>query len=95
MSTVQHLIFRVSNLETIKFEVNHETKLVKQLYVEDERAARIILLEKERTYDGIEKRLNFYMATDYTLLEMIEVIKAGEFQADFQHNLYIIVEDIC
>ena len=53
-----------------------------------------ILLEDERTYAGIEKRLNDYMATQYSLLEMIDVIKNGEFYADMQHHLNIVVEDI-
>ena len=56
--------------------------------------ARAILLEDERTYAGIEKRLNDYMATQYSLLEMIDVIKNGEFYADMQHHLNIVVEDI-
>ena len=64
------------------------------LYIGDEIGAKAILLENERTYAGIEQRLNYYMATKYSLLEMIDVIKRGRFYADMQHNLNIIVEDI-
>ncbi|HEM3533514.1 hypothetical protein [Streptococcus suis] len=95
MSKVQRLTFRISDIEILKFEINHETKLVKTLYVRDEIGAKAILLENERTYTGIEKRLNYYMATNYSLLEMIDIINEGRFYADMQHNLNIIVEDIC
>ena len=94
MSTVQHLTFRISTIKVFEFEINHETKLVKTLYVGSEIGARAILLEDERTYAGIEKRLNDYMATQYSLLEKIHVNKNGEFNPDMQHNLNIVVEDI-
>ena len=94
MSNVQRLIFRISTTKIFEFEVSHDTKLVKMLYIGDEIGAKAILLENERTYAGIEQRLNYYMATKYSLLEMIDVIKRGRFYADMHHNLNIIVEDI-
>lgn len=89
---MQKLTFNVSNKPVLVFSINHETKTAKLLNTPHELSASILLTQNERTYQGIENRLNFLTNKNLTLQEQIQSIKKGEFYADAQRNLSIMVE---
>ena len=72
--------------------IDHETKTAKLLKTPHELSASILLTQNERTYQGIENRLNFLTNKNLTLQKQIQSIKKGEFYADAQRNLSIMIE---
>ena len=88
----QTLTFQISNTPVLVFKIDHHAKTAKLINTPDELAATILLTPRERTYTGIERRLNFLTNKDLTLKDQIESIKKGQFYADAQHNLTINVE---
>lgn len=88
----QKLTFNISNNPVLVFSIDHEAKTAKLLNKPHELSASILLTPNERTYHGIEKRLNFLTNKNLTLKEQIQSIKKGEFYADAQRNLNIMVE---
>ena len=89
---MQKLIFNISNVPVFEFEIDHDNKRAILKNEPHELGATILLTPEERTYRGIEKRLNFLTNKKLTLKEHIDLIKKGEFYADAQHNLNISVE---
>lgn len=89
---MQTLIFNISNVPVFEFEIDHDNKRAILKNEPHELGATILLTPEERTYHGIEKRLNFLTDKNLTLKEHIDLIKKGEFYADAQHNLNISVE---
>ena len=89
---MQTLIFNISNVPVFEFEIDHDNKRAILKNEPHELGATILLTPEERTYHGIEKRLNFLTDKNLTLKEHIDLIKKREFYADAQHNLNISVE---
>lgn len=92
MQTQQILRFNISEVPVLEFSVDHSTKSARLLNQPDELAATILLTPSERTYQGIENRLNHLTDKQLSLQEHIGLIKKGVFYADSQHNLNISVE---
>lgn len=89
---MQKLSFNISNKPVLVFSINHDAKTAKLLNTPHELSANILLTPEERTYHGIERRLNFLTNKNLTLQEQIQSIKKGEFYADAQRNLSISIE---
>ena len=92
INIMQKITFNISNTPVLEFALNHETKTAKLLNTPHELSASILLTPQERTYQGIENRLNFLTNKNLTLQEQIQSIKKGEFYADAQRNLSIMIE---
>lgn len=89
---MQKLTFNISNVPIFEFEIDHKNKRAILKNEPHELGATILLTPEERTYQGIEKRLNYLTNKNLTLEEHIGLIKKGVFYADAQHNLNISVE---
>lgn len=89
---MQKITFNISDTPVLSFELDHVNKSAKLLNKPHELAATILLTPEERTYHGIEQRLNFLTNKQLPLEQHIKSIQKGEFYADSQHNLNIRVE---
>ena len=65
---MQKLIFNISNVPVFEFEIDHDNKRAILTNEPHELGATILLTPEERTYHGIEKRLNCVVHQRRTLL---------------------------
>lgn len=86
---MQRLDFNISNQTILSFDVDHKTKTARLIETTDEFAARVLLTPDERTYNGIERRLNEFQQSDKPLVEHLMDIKNDGFHAPMQQNLNI------
>lgn len=89
---MQTVTFNISSHPIMTFEIDHSTRTAKLIAITDEFVANSILTDSERTYNGIERRLNTLTNKSLTLKDYIETIKKGEFHADAQRNLNVSIE---
>ena len=86
---MQRLDFNISDQTILSFDVDHKTKTARLIETTDEFAARVLLTPDERTYNGIERRLNEFQQSDKPLVEHLMDIKNDGFHAPMQQNLNI------
>ena len=86
---MQRLDFNISNQTILSFDVDHKTKTARLIETTDEFAAKVLLTPDERTYNGIERRLNEFQQSDKPLVEHLIDIENDGFHAPMQQNLNI------
>ena len=86
---MQRLDFNISDQTILSFDVDHKTKTARLIETTDELAARVLLTPDERTYTGIERRLNEFQQSEKPLTEHLADIENDGFHAPMQQNLNI------
>ena len=86
---MERLDFTISNQIVLSFEIDHEQKTARLLPSTDPLATHVILTSEEKTYQGIERRLNEMQQTKKTLKAQLKDIQAKGFHAPMQHNLRV------
>lgn len=86
---MQRLDFNISDQTILSFDVDHKTKTARLIETTDEFAAKVLLTPDERTYNGIERRLNEFQQSDKPLVEHLMDIENDGFHAPMQQNLNI------
>lgn len=86
---MQRLDFNISDQTILSFDVDHKTKTARLVETSDELAAHVLLSPDERTYTGIERRLNEFQQTDKPLAKHLADIENDGFHAPMQQNLNI------
>lgn len=85
------LVFNISKTEIFRIKLNMNTKTSEILYEGSDLSLHPILDKSERTYYGIEHRLQWMLHTEKSLPEIIKDIEADGFRYDAQNNLNIDV----
>lgn len=81
------LIFKTHNYPILELKVDVPKQQASTYKVHDVLAARIILQPQDRTYLGLEERLQFYMMDTRPLPKLLERIKSHGFYVPNQQNL--------
>lgn len=84
---MERLDFTISDQIVLSFEIDHEQKTARLLPSTDPLATHVILTSEEKTYQGIERRLNEMQQTTKTLKAQLKDIQAKGFHAPMQQNL--------
>lgn len=88
------LIFKMKNFPLLELKVDLNNKQVATLKVHDKLAANIVLQPQQRTYDGLEARLQYYMVDKRPLPELLKHIEVHGFYVPNQHNLDVDLIEI-
>lgn len=83
--------FNVGDVEILRIQLDMSHKTSTILSKGNELGLQPILKPAERTYFGIEHRLQWMMHTTNNLPQIIETIEHEGFRFDGQHNLFIDV----
>ncbi len=81
------LIFKTHNYPILELKVDVPKQQAYTYKVHDVLAARIVLQPKDRTYLGLEARLQFYMVDPRPLPDLLVTIKSHGFYVPNQQNL--------
>lgn len=87
------LTFYVTDLPILTFEIDLEKRQSKLLSQDaNEAIAKWVLKDRERTFEGITRRLNELSNQDLSLADLIDQIKHQGLRADFQHQIKIGID---
>lgn len=88
-------LMRDSREPLMQLLINTQTKASKLLFVtDDEITMHPLFLPKERNYNGVEKRLQWWFNVTDTLPEMLEQFKVHGFLFDGQYSLDLEITDL-
>ena len=76
---MERLDFTISDQIVLSFEIDHENKTAHLRPSTDSLATHVILTSEEKTYQGIERRLNEMQQTKKTLKAQLKDIQAKGF----------------
>ena len=87
----QKLTFLISDDPVLSLMVTDE--IVTDVQVESDFDADIILLNAKRNYNGLERHLQYLLATKKSLPEILDQIKEKGFSTPIHYNLRIDITD--
>lgn len=79
--------FNISQTPLFVFDVDLKKKQVRLLNQPNEQVADLILAKNERTYAGLERRLQYFAGNDLKLPQQLKQVREKGFKSDFQYNL--------
>lgn len=85
------LLLKVSKTPILKFNINTEKQTAVPELLSTELVASAILEPHERTYRGLEKRLQGYMHSNKELEDLVSEIQTTGIYVAYQDNLNIEV----
>lgn len=87
------LIFSISSCPIATLEINPRTKTITPLELSnDPLALSPIILPSDRSWTGLEKRLQEMTGNKKSLMEQLEAIQEHELCVPFQKNLKLSIE---
>lgn len=87
----QKLTFLISNDPVLSLVLTD--KIVTDIQVESDFIADIILPKEKRNYNGLERDLQYLLATKKSLPEILEQIKKSGFSTPIHYNLRIDITE--
>lgn len=89
---VCNLNFFIGTVHICTMSVDTEKQFAKATHISHEKSVSPILPEKDRSYAGLERRLQIYMQSDKPLPELIDHIDKYGIHVDYHMNLSMTVQ---
>lgn len=87
------IVFKINDYRILEMSIDISSKEARVDYCKDELSVKPILDRHERTYTGLEKRLQFMMDNQQSLVDNLADIKHNGTQIPFQRNLNIEIKE--
>lgn len=85
------LKFFITDINILNMDVDMEKKFAKITHLSHEKSVSPILPKGDRSYSGLERRLQIYMQSKQALPELIEEIDTNGIHVPYHDNLNIQV----